>query len=53
MKLAKANPGKLNYGSGGFGSGSQLGSELFKSLAKIDITARALQGRLARDDRRS
>ena len=37
VKLAKANPGKLNYGSGGFGSGSQLGSELFKSLAKIDI----------------
>ena len=38
VKLAKANPGKLNYGSGGFGSGSQLGSELFKSLAKVDIT---------------
>ena len=37
VKLAKASPGKLNYGSGGFGSGSQLGSELFKSLAKIDI----------------
>ena len=37
VKLAKAHPGKLNYGSGGFGSGSQLGSELFKSLAKIDI----------------
>jgi len=37
INLAKANPGKLNYGSGGFGSGSQLGSELFKSLAKIDI----------------
>ena len=36
-KLAKTSPGKLNYGSGGFGSGSQLGSELFKSLAKIDI----------------
>jgi tripartite-type tricarboxylate transporter receptor subunit TctC len=35
--LARQNPGKLNYGSGGFGSGSQLGSELFKSLAKIDI----------------
>jgi tripartite-type tricarboxylate transporter receptor subunit TctC len=38
INLAKANPGKLNYGSGGFGSGSQLGSELFKSLAKVDIT---------------
>jgi tripartite-type tricarboxylate transporter receptor subunit TctC len=31
-KLAKAHPGKLNYGSGGVGSGSQLGSELFKTL---------------------
>ena len=38
VRLARASPGKLNYGSGGFGSGSQLGSELFKSLAKIDIT---------------
>ena len=37
IKLAKANPGKLNYGSGGFGSGSQLGSELFRSLAKVEI----------------
>lgn len=38
IALAKQNPGKLNYGSGGFGSGSQLGSELFKSLAKVEIT---------------
>ena len=37
IKLAKAHPDKLNYGSGGFGSGSQLGSELFKSLAKVEI----------------
>lgn len=37
IRLAKTHPGKLNYGSGGFGSGSQLGSELFKALAKIDI----------------
>lgn len=37
IRLAKTHPGKLNYGSGGFGSGSQLGSELFKSVAKIDI----------------
>jgi tripartite-type tricarboxylate transporter receptor subunit TctC len=35
VNLAKAHPGKLNFGSGGVGSGSQLGSELFKSLAKI------------------
>lgn len=31
-KLAKAHPGKLNYGSGGVGSGSQLGSELFRTI---------------------
>ncbi|MDB5862367.1 MAG: hypothetical protein JWO70_173 [Betaproteobacteria bacterium] len=35
VSLAKSHPGKLNFGSGGVGSGSQLGSELFKSLAKI------------------
>ena len=32
VKLARAHPGKLNYGSGGVGSGSQLGSELFRTL---------------------
>ncbi len=32
VKLAKAQPGKLNFGSGGVGSGSQLGSELFKTI---------------------
>ncbi len=37
VRLAKAHPGKLNFGSGGIGSGSQLGSELFKALTKIDI----------------
>jgi tripartite-type tricarboxylate transporter receptor subunit TctC len=37
VNLAKAHPGKLNFGSGGVGSGSQLGSELFKSLAKIKM----------------
>ena len=37
VKLAKAHPGKLNFGSGGLGSGSQLGSELFKTLTKIDM----------------
>jgi tripartite-type tricarboxylate transporter receptor subunit TctC len=38
VKLARTMPGKMNYGSGGFGSGSQLGSELFMSLAKVKIT---------------
>ncbi len=37
VKLAKAHPGKLNFGSGGLGSGSQLGSELFKTLNKLHI----------------
>ncbi len=37
VSLAKAHPGKLNFGSGGVGSGSQLGSELFKAVAKIQM----------------
>ena len=37
VKLAKAHPGKLNFGSGGFGTSNHLGSELFKTLTKINI----------------
>ena len=37
VQLARAKPGTLNFGSGGLGSGSQLGSELFKTLSKINI----------------
>jgi len=37
VAYAKANPGKLNYGSGGVGSGPHIAGELFKSLAKVDI----------------
>lgn len=37
VKLAKAHPGKLNFGSGGFGTSNHLGSELFKSLSKTNI----------------
>ena len=37
VALAKANPGKLNYGSGGSGTNTHLGSELLKSLAGIDM----------------
>lgn len=37
VSLARKHPGKLNFGSGGVGSGSQLGSELFKALAKIEM----------------
>ena len=34
---AKANPGKLSYGSSGVGTSPHLGVELFKSMAGIDI----------------
>jgi tripartite-type tricarboxylate transporter receptor subunit TctC len=37
VQLAKAKPGKLNFGSGGLGTSNHLGSELFKSLAGLDI----------------
>ncbi len=37
VALALASPGKLSYGSGGVGSSNHLASELFKSIAKIDI----------------
>ena len=37
VKLAKAHPGKLNFGSGGLGTSAQLASELFKTLNRINI----------------
>ncbi|HEY5900320.1 MAG TPA: tripartite tricarboxylate transporter substrate binding protein [Burkholderiales bacterium] len=36
IALAKANPGKLNFGSGGVGSTPHLSAELFKSAVGID-----------------
>ena len=36
IALAKANPGKLNYGSAGIGSSSHLAAALFLSKAKIE-----------------
>jgi tripartite-type tricarboxylate transporter receptor subunit TctC len=35
VKYAKANPGRLNYGSGGNGSGGHLAGEMFKAQAGI------------------
>ena len=35
VKYAKANPGKLNYGSGGNGSGGHLAGEMFKAQAGV------------------
>ena len=37
IALAKSKPGKLNYASGGSGTTSHFGMELFKSMTNIDI----------------
>ena len=37
LALAKATPGKLNYGSYGNGSSNHLGMELFKNKAGVDL----------------
>ncbi len=37
VKLAKAKPGQLNFGSVGVGSGNHLGLELLKVMAHIDM----------------
>jgi tripartite-type tricarboxylate transporter receptor subunit TctC len=37
IAVAKANPGKLTYGSSGTGAASHLSAELFKSMARVDL----------------
>jgi tripartite-type tricarboxylate transporter receptor subunit TctC len=41
---AKANPGKLNYGSGGVGSSQHLSGVMFKTATKTDIVHVAYKG---------
>ncbi len=36
LALAKAQPGKLTYGSAGSGSAMHMAAELFRSMAKVD-----------------
>ena len=44
IAYAKANPGKLNYGSAGTGSTSHIATELFKSMAEVNIQHVAYRG---------
>jgi len=44
IALAKANPGKLNFASSGYGAAAHLAGELFKSEAHIDIIHVAYKG---------
>ena len=37
IAYARANPGKINYASGGIGASTHLPAELFKSMADIDV----------------
>jgi tripartite-type tricarboxylate transporter receptor subunit TctC len=37
VAMARNNPGKLNYGSGGIGTTTHLAPELLKNLEKLDI----------------
>lgn len=44
VAIARAKPGKLNYGSGGTGSTTHLAAELFKSMAKVNLVRVAYRG---------
>ena len=37
VKLARARPGEINYGSAGVGTSTYLATELFKSMAKVNL----------------
>ncbi len=38
IAYARANPGKLSFASAGMGTASHLAGELFKSMARVDMT---------------
>jgi tripartite-type tricarboxylate transporter receptor subunit TctC len=44
IAYAKANPGKLSFGSAGTGGGTHLAGELFKSMAGVDMLHVAHRG---------
>lgn len=44
VQVAKSQPGKLNYASGGVGSLNHLAGELFKVMAGVDIVHIAYKG---------
>ena len=44
VAYAKANPGKLNFGSSGTGSFTHLAAEMFKQMAGIEMTHVAYKG---------
>ena len=44
IEHARKEPGRLNYASAGVGTGPHLAGELFKSMAKVDMTHVAFKG---------
>ena len=44
IALARARPGEITYASSGAGTGHHLAGELFKSLARVDMTHIPYQG---------
>jgi tripartite-type tricarboxylate transporter receptor subunit TctC len=47
IDYARKNPGRINFGSGGIGTGPHLQGEFFKAMAKIEIQHVAYRGAAA------
>jgi tripartite-type tricarboxylate transporter receptor subunit TctC len=47
ISYAKANPGRINFASGGIGSSNQLAAELFKSMTGTELTHVPYRGNAA------